>query len=173
MKEIVLITGGVKSGKSSWALEYAEKDTAARAFIATATARDEDMAARIRAHQAERAQRWTTIEEPGAIAGLIETAAADYDVVLVDCLTLWVSNLLTLEELPRDEILQRCAELAGVLERVRGRVLLVTNEVAMGIMPADALSRRYQELLGRLNSDIGRIADSVYLMVCGIPQKIK
>lgn len=171
--EIVLVTGGVKSGKSSWALQYAEEKGIKRAFIATATALDEEMRQKIRAHRMERADRWTTIEESLNVAGLVDKESGRFDVMLIDCLTLWVSNMLTIYNMTRDAVCQEAAKLKTALLKSPSRIILVTNEVNMGIMPADRVSRLYQDLLGSLNREIAGVATQVCFMVCGIAQKIK
>lgn len=171
--EIILITGGVKSGKSSFALQCGEQGTRERAFIATATARDDEMSVKIYNHQRERGDRWKTFEEPRDIPGLITKIAGVFDVVLVDCLTLWVSNMLTMYNLTHDEIQEEFARLRAALENVSSRIVLVTNEVGLGIIPADSLSRSYQNLLGNLNRDIARTATDLYLLVSGVPLKMK
>ena len=171
--EIILVTGGVKSGKSSLALKMAEKQAESGAFIATATAGDEEMERKIAAHRQERGPGWCTYEEPRSLAARIEAAAARYDIVLVDCLTMWVSNLLTLYGLERNEVLDECARTVSALDRAPAPVILVTNETGMGIMPPDSLSRTFHDLLGKLNRDVAGIAASVIFMVSGIPLKIK
>jgi adenosylcobinamide kinase / adenosylcobinamide-phosphate guanylyltransferase len=173
MPETVLVTGGVKSGKSAWALARGERLGERRVFVATATALDEEMRAKISAHQEERGARWQTREEPRNLPEAIEAAAAEADVVLVDCITLWVSNLLTLYALTPAEIVCEREKLCAALEAARAHILLVTNEVGLGIMPADSLSRRYQNLLGEVNRDIARWAGGVYVMVAGIAQRLK
>jgi len=172
-KEIILVTGGVKSGKSYWALQCGEEKGSERAFIATATALDMEMERRILKHQKERGDRWTTFEEPRDVSGLFERIKEGFDVVLIDCLTLWVSNLLTIYNMTEDSILQETGKFISALERDASRIILVTNEVGMGIIPADHVSRSCQDLLGSLNRGAAGIADSVYLMVSGIAQKIK
>lgn len=172
-KEIILVTGGVKSGKSSWALQCGEEKGSERAFIATATALDKEMERKILMHQKERGNRWTTFEEPKDVTGLFERIKGEFDVVLIDCLTLWVSNLLTIYNMTEDSIVQESGKFISALEKATPDIILVTNEVGMGIMPADHVSRSYQDLLGRLNRDAAGIADSVCLMVSGIAQKIK
>ncbi len=171
--EIILITGGVKSGKSSWALKLGEEKEVDRAFIATAIAGDKEMEQKILLHQQERADRWMTFEEPREVADVLENKTTDFDVILIDCLTLWVSNLMTMYAMQREAILSEYKKLIEVLQKVPAKIIVVTNEVSMGIMPADDLSRDYQTLLGKINRDIAAVAKTVYFMVAGIPQKIK
>jgi adenosylcobinamide kinase/adenosylcobinamide-phosphate guanylyltransferase len=171
--EIILLTGGVKSGKSAYALQCGEQGTSERAFVATATARDNEMTAKIEKHRMERGTRWKTFEEPRDIAGLIAKIAGVFDVVLVDCLTLWVSNMLTMYNLTHDEMAEAFAGLVAGVRKAPARIVLVTNEVGLGVIPADSMSRSYQNLLGNLNRDIARVATSVYFMVSGVPLKMK
>ncbi len=170
---ITLITGGVKSGKSSYALQAGQGVGTRRSFIATATALDDEMAEKIRAHRLERGDAWRTFEEPRDIAPVLERVAAKSDVVLIDCLTLWVSNLLTLYDMPEDRIMAEADRLAASLEKAGCPVILVTNEVGLGIMPADRLSRKYQNLLGIVNRRMAGLSSSIFLMVSGIGVKIK
>ncbi len=171
--EIILVSGGVKSGKSAFALQLGYEQCVQRAFIATATALDEEMADKISAHKAERGQFWQTIEEPRDIAGALKRAASEFDVVLIDCLTLWVSNLLTLDNLSDEMILDEVDKFLRVLKKAKCRVIIVTNEVGLGILPADRLSRRYLNMLGAANKRIAEVAHFVYMMFSGIPVMIK
>ena len=171
--EIILVTGGVKSGKSAFALQLGYAQCVQRAFIATATALDDEMADKIAAHKAERGKLWQTIEEPRDIAGALKRAASEFDVVLIDCLTLWVSNLLTLDNLPDEMIADEVDLFLKVLKKAKCRVIIVTNEVGLGILPADRLSRRYQNMLGVANKRIAEVAHFVYMMISGIPVKMK
>jgi len=168
-----MITGGVKSGKSSFALTCGETGTTERAFVATATGADDDMRAKIARHRAERGERWKTFEEPRNLAGLIPKIGGVFDVVLVDCLTMWVSNMLTLYTMTHSEIEDEFGKLCDALQKNTTRIILVTNEVGLGIMPADLLSRSYQNLLGMLNNLIARRATSLYFMVSGVPLRMK
>jgi len=170
---ITLITGGVKSGKSSHALQVGQALGSRRAFIATATALDDEMSQKIAAHKLERGDAWRTFEEPRDISSVLERAAPQYEVVLIDCLTLWVSNLLTLYSLPDNMIRAEVDQLAEVLVKACCPVILVTNEVGLGIMPPDRLSRQYQNLLGFVNKRISELAGSVFLIISGIGVKIK
>ena len=171
--KIILITGGVKSGKSAMALKRGEEKGPRRAFIATALSLDDEMEQKILAHRSERGDRWTTFEESRDIAGLINKIHGNFDIVLIDCLTMWVSNLLTVFNMTKEKILKESARLISGLEKTPLEIILVTNEVNMGIMPGDHVSRIYQALLGSLNRDAANIANSVYFLISGIPLKIK
>lgn len=168
-----MITGGIKSGKSSFALACGEQGTRERAFVATACALDEEMQVKIDHHRRERADRWKTFEEPRDIAGLITKISGVFDVVLVDCLTLWVSNMLTVYGMTRDNIEQEFARLLDTVRSASARIILVTNEVGLGVIPADSLARSYQNLLGMLNRQTARAATSLYFLVSGVPLKMK
>lgn len=166
---VVLVGGGVRSGKSRFALDYARKRFERLAFIATGQPLDAEMAERIRRHQAARGPRWTTIEEPLGIREVIEREAADFDIFVVDCLTLWLSNILLAQERDAEK------EIVGLLSGLSDgpRTILVTDEVGCGIVPENALARRFRDLLGELNQETARIAEEVYWMVFGIPIRIK
>jgi adenosylcobinamide kinase/adenosylcobinamide-phosphate guanylyltransferase len=163
---IVLIGGGSRSGKSRFALEYAQQHGRRLAFLATAQAFDDEMAARIRQHQAERDPAFTSLEEPLELAAVLRREHG-FDVIVVDCLTLWVSNLLLSERpVPAAELIQAaCASPA--------RVVFVTNEVGCGIVPENALARRFRDLAGHLHQRVAAEAMEVYWMTFGIPTRLK
>jgi adenosylcobinamide kinase/adenosylcobinamide-phosphate guanylyltransferase len=168
---IVLVGGGVRSGKSAFALELAHRLGKRRAFIATATAFDDEMKSRIERHRHERRDEFTTVEEPLDLAGALDTVVA-HDVVVIDCLTLWLSNLLLHQE-PTDAILARADVLVGVLEKRRFHVVLVTNEVGMSVHPPTPIGRTFVEVAGWTHQRIARVADEIYLAVLGTTLKIK
>ena len=174
---LTLLTGGVRSGKSGRALALAG-DSDDVLFVATAQAFDDEMRARIAAHKAERPLTWSTLEEPIDLAARlqerIDTKA--HAVVVIDCLTLWVSNLLL--SLPDDAdaealIAERARELLAVIGRTNARVIVVTNEVGLGVVPPTPLGRRYRDALGRVNQLVAAAADEVILLVSGIDVVIK
>ena len=168
---IVLVGGGARSGKSRFALEYAAKQFERRAFIATAQAGDEEMAERIRRHQAGRGPEWTTIEEPLDLAGALNRNAGAFDGLVVDCLTLWLSNVLLS---PDHEAAQEIERLQQHLVEWKGPgLVLVTNEVGCGIVPEKELAREYRDLAGEMNQAVGRLADEIYWMVFGTPLAVK
>ena len=167
---LVLIGGGVRSGKSRFALDYAAKRFERRAFIATAQAGDDEMAERIRRHQAARGPDWTTIEEPFDLAGALARNANDYDGLVVDCLTLWLSNVLLS---PDHNAAKEIENLQQHLRDWKGPgLVVVTNEVGCGIVPENALAREYRDLAGELNQTVGRLADEIYWMVFGTPLNV-
>jgi adenosylcobinamide kinase/adenosylcobinamide-phosphate guanylyltransferase len=178
MGQIILVTGGSRSGKSSWAQKTAESISARRAFIATCPVIDDEMQERIHRHQQAREERnWHTIEEPLDIAGALDSSH-EFAVVLVDCLTLWVNNLMYRAEKENKVITETDAamECRIVIEAARrhpGSVLFVTNEVGMGIVPENSQARLYRDLAGRCNQVIAEACDRVVLMVSGQPLEIK
>ena len=172
---ITLVAGGARGGKSRYALSKAEERGKALIFVATAQALDSGMSRRIQHHQSERGERWQLIEEPLDLAAILNDAQAD-QCLLIDCLTLWLSNWLCLdpdvESVPPGWIEQKTAFLSA-LETTSAEVILVTNEVGMGIVPMGQLSRNFVDESGWLHQDIARIADEVALVMFGIPQVLK
>jgi adenosylcobinamide kinase/adenosylcobinamide-phosphate guanylyltransferase len=165
---VILVGGGARSGKSRYALEKALTIEGRRAFVATAEALDEEMSARIALHQKDRAETFTTIEEPLDLPRVI--ADAPFDAMVVDCLTLWLSNLMFANKNCDREI----EALIAAAQSARGTVIFVTNEVGSGIVPTDnAMSRDFRDRAGILNQRIAAIAEEVYFMVFGQPLRIK
>ena len=178
MSRMILITGGCRSGKSRHAQSLAENAGSKRLFIATAPILDAEMEQRIARHQEERRGRgWDTIEEPLDLTGALHRVSG-YDAVLCDCLTLWVNNLMysasQREEVLREEhIVQHCQEVYAAVQCINACVVFVTNEVGMGIVPEDAVSRRFRDLTGRCNQEMAAAADHVILMVSGLALQLK
>jgi adenosylcobinamide kinase/adenosylcobinamide-phosphate guanylyltransferase len=169
--EMVLVLGGARSGKSSWALKYAEEHYASCLFLATAEVTDEEMEDRIRLHKEARGPRWRLVEEPVNIAEALEQKCEGADVVLIDCMTIWQSNILMktgAEKVPiyREKLLE------VLLKRERS-VILVSNEVGAGIVPLHPLARQFRDLAGTLNQELAALADKVVMTVAGIPLFIK
>ena len=161
-----LILGGARSGKTSLALRRAEAGPGRLVMIATAEALDDEMAERIARHRAERAPEWRTIEASLELAEALEGLAAD-EVAVVDCLTLWLSNLMHAE---RDVD----AETARLIAALAGRaVILVSNEVGLGIVPETVLGRRFRDAAGRMNQAVAAAADHVLLVAAGLPLVLK
>jgi adenosylcobinamide kinase/adenosylcobinamide-phosphate guanylyltransferase len=178
MGRIVLVTGGSRSGKSAYAQKLGETLRPPRTFIATCPVLDDEMRERIRKHQQARAAHdWQTVEETANLAEAVRGAKASH-VVLVDCLSLWVNNLMYEAQLAgnsvtEDEISRRCQEVLAACAEVSGTVIFVTNEVGMGIIPENALARRFRDLAGRCNQVMAAKADAVTLMVAGLPVELK
>jgi adenosylcobinamide kinase/adenosylcobinamide-phosphate guanylyltransferase len=177
--KLILVTGGARSGKSDFAQRLAlERGGDDVLFVATAEAGDDEMARRIAAHRQARPAGWRTVETPARVGEAI-ARAAPARVVVVDCLTLLVSNVLLSRG---DDVIPEAAETAvteeasGLIEAGAGMdatVIVVTNEVGLGIVPADRLSRVYRDLLGRANAVLARRADEVYLLISGLPVELK
>ncbi|MGA2396986.1 MAG: bifunctional adenosylcobinamide kinase/adenosylcobinamide-phosphate guanylyltransferase [Steroidobacteraceae bacterium] len=167
----MLVLGGVRSGKSRHADELARPRAGAVTVIATGEARDAEMAARIEAHRSHRDARWRVIEEPVRLAAALQAAASPDGLVIVDCLTLWLSNLLEAsdtEAAPRET-----RALLAALPALSGDCILISNEVGFGIIPASALARRFGDEAGVLHQRIAALCDRVILMVAGLPLTVK
>ena len=170
----VLVLGGVRAGKSAYAVARAGALGERVAFVATAEALDAEMAGRIARHRASRPPHWTTVEAPLALAEAVRELAGKADVVLVDCLTLWVANLLARDPGIADARLEaETARLACALERCEAHAVLVSNEVGWGVHPETALGRRFRDALGFANQAVARTADEVVLLVAGCPLWLK
>lgn len=166
-----LILGGARSGKSTLALRRASDTGKPVVWIATAQARDEEMQERITRHRAERPAHWQTIEEPLYLASTLRRIArADYCLV-VDCLTLWLTNLLLAEDATLLE--REAAALLEVLPKLPGQIFLVTNEVGLGIVPDNALARRFRDEAGRLNQVLAACCTHVTFVAAGLPLALK
>ncbi|MDQ5986615.1 MAG: Bifunctional adenosylcobalamin biosynthesis protein CobP [Syntrophus sp. SKADARSKE-3] len=178
MASIVFITGGGRSGKSAFAQGLAEAIPEARVYLATAPVLDKEMARRIARHQADRkAGGWKTVEETLDIAGVM-MKIPDGATVLVDCLTLWINNLMYTAErqgadVTEDYIADVCLNVIAACKRREGTVIFVTNEVGMGIIPDNSSSRLFRDLAGRCNQIMAAAADKVIFMVSGLPLHLK
>ncbi|HVU50774.1 MAG TPA: bifunctional adenosylcobinamide kinase/adenosylcobinamide-phosphate guanylyltransferase [Polyangia bacterium] len=172
---LVLVGGGARSGKSRFALARALALGEGGVFVATAEGSDDEMRARIARHREERGERLRTVEAPldlpGALRRIFEEDRAA-DVVLVDCLTLWLSNLLVKGE-SADEALRRVEELRGVLARRRLPIVLVTNEVGMGLVPETPLGRTFRDVAGLAHQRLARDADEVHVGVLGLMLRLR
>ena len=166
-----LILGGVRSGKSRLAEQFAIESNLAVSYIATATAEDEEMQKRIALHRQHRPDHWSVIEQPLQLASALKEQAAIGHCVLVDCLTLWLTNLLMADDA---ELFEReRTALLEVLVELPGEIILVSNETNMGIMPMGELSRRYCDEAGRLHQELAQICQRVILTVAGLPHLLK
>ncbi len=174
-KELILILGGARSGKSALAERLARQRERVL-FAATAEALDADMERRIAVHRSQRPSAWRTLEEPLDPASAIQEAVDGYEICLLDCLTLWVSNLmLSMEGCPEAErdILSAVERLLEVYERSSATWIVVSNEVGLGIVPSSPLGRLYRDILGRVNQAVAARADRVYLTVAGLSIDVK
>lgn len=169
-KTIAFVLGGARSGKSAHAQRLIEQHCQRPVFIATAQAWDAEMAARIRAHQAERDVRWRTVEAPLDLARALKQAAELGDGVLIDCLTLWLSNLMLNE---RCDLAHDTEMLIEALQHSALPVWLVSNEVGLGLVPETPLGRRFRDAQGRLNQRIAALADRVEFIAAGLPLRLK
>lgn len=177
---IVLILGGARSGKTAWALREAERrlvelggtenfDISSHAlYVATAQPLDAEMEERIQRHKEERGELWRTVEEPLDLSRCLLNSGR-YPVILVDCLTMWVSNLMACE-LPLDQVF---SELRTALKQIPNQIILVSNEVGLGIVPDNPVARRFRDAAGRLHQDIAAISDEVFFVAAGIAMRMK
>jgi len=177
MGQLVLIIGGARSGKSTYAQQLAQNNSGKVAFIATAEALDAEMAKRITDHQKSRPPEWITIEAPTDVGRKITEANVEVDIVIVDCLTLLASNTLMkairndqVDEIQLETLLKHeFSEIIAAVNRANALWIIVTNEVGLGIVPDDPMSRLYRDALGRLNQWMASAANEVIFMVAGIP----
>ncbi|HHB77038.1 MAG TPA: bifunctional adenosylcobinamide kinase/adenosylcobinamide-phosphate guanylyltransferase [Desulfobulbus sp.] len=175
---LILVTGGCRSGKSDFAQQVAERIDGPRLFIATCPCTDKETAERIRLHQAARIQAgWQTIEEQILVEKSIRQAKQGTTIV-IDCLTLWISNLLLDADsrgalLTEQELIPRVNELGHAAGQHCGTVIMVSGEVGQGIVPENRLARRYRDLVGRCNRSVAALADQVFLVSCGIALQLK
>lgn len=170
-KQIILVTGGARAGKSGYAEKRAEDLGARRLYIATAEAKDEEMAQRIAEHKKRRGNDWATVEEPVELSSALLAQRGRIDCALVDCLTIWLSNLLLHRdaEVAEDEV----DKLVVILPGLDFHVVLVTNEVGWGIVPDNPLGRKFRDVLGWTNQRIAQAADEIVLMIAGVPVIVK
>lgn len=171
MRELIL--GGARSGKSRYAEQQAEVSDKTVIYIATAEAWDEEMRERISLHQQQRPSAWRLVEEPVELAKVLRREAATGHCLIVDCLTLWLSNLLLADERQPGLFERERNDLLDALPELGGRTLLVSNEVGQGIVPDNALARRFRDEAGRLNQQLAALCERVTLVTAGIPMILK
>ncbi|HIE28478.1 TPA: bifunctional adenosylcobinamide kinase/adenosylcobinamide-phosphate guanylyltransferase [Candidatus Poribacteria bacterium] len=177
---LILITGGARSGKSRYAVELAKQKSGKVAFIATAIAGDEEMTRRIRMHQSARPSDWTTIEESINVAQAIADAAVEHKTIIVDCLTLFITNLVfkppyreEIDDQKEQNIYAAIEQIVDTTKNVEATVIIISNELGMGLVPEDALARRFRDIAGRANQLMAEAADEAYVCISGIPMRIK
>ena len=170
MGKLIFITGGARSGKSAFAQKLANNLSKRVIYIATAGARDKEMKLRIKIHRKNRPSHWKTVEREKNVTEVLSRIAEKNEVILLDCLTLLISNLLLSGE---EKILKEIRQLVNEVKKAKATVLIVSNEVGMGIVPDNRLARRFRDIAGRANQIVAQAADEVYLVVSGISMKMK
>ncbi len=177
MSRTIFITGGARSGKSVFAEKLALEFKAPLCYLATAQALDGEMTDRIKLHKDRRGEQWQTVEEPLDLSAALSDCDGRHQVILVDCITLWLSNLLfAYENLDGDleeRIMRDVRQLADTLSGMTTTVILVSNEVGMGIVPENRLARLYRDIAGRANQALAAAADEVHVVISGIPLRLK
>jgi len=171
MAERILVLGGARSGKSRFAQQRAESRWPHPVYVATAEVGDAEMAARVKAHQQVRSDRWRTLEAPLEAPAAIRGGEGEADGFLMDCVTIWLSNVLLKEG--ESKVMGRQQELVAAFETAPRPVILVSNEVGMSLVPEYPLGRLFRDLAGRLNQDLAAVADTVVLVVAGLPWVLK
>jgi adenosylcobinamide kinase/adenosylcobinamide-phosphate guanylyltransferase len=171
-RTITLVLGGARSGKSRWAQELAARFPRV-VFVATAEGRDAEMRRKIARHRRERLPTWKTVEAPVRLPEIIRSESTNADVLIVDCCTLYVSNVMRLARGAEERNRVHIRELCDAIQSSTASVIAVSNEVGSGIVPAVRSARVYREMLGQLNQEIAAIADNVVLMVAGLPLQLK
>ena len=171
MGKVVLVLGGARSGKSSFALAQASGLPGRKIYVATAQALDAEMAERIDKHRRERKPDWETLEEPLLLGRAVRSLKETHEIAVIDCLTLWLSNLFGAGdaiEAEQDDFIESLRSLGRKIS-----LFIVSNEVGLGIVPENETARRFRDLAGRLNQRVAAVADEVFFVVAGIPMKIK
>jgi len=175
MSEFILVLGGARSGKSTFAEAWASRFGRV-GYVATGVRTDDEMAERILHHQLRRPEHWQTVEEPRDVSAAVLGMGSEVDCLILDCLTVWVTNLMLAHEaepMDDDAILGRVRGLCRTVRDVPAEVIAVSNEVGCGIVPDNALSRRFRDLVGWANQCVAREADQVHLVTAGIAQQLK
>jgi adenosylcobinamide kinase / adenosylcobinamide-phosphate guanylyltransferase len=177
MARTIFITGGARCGKSLFAEKQAGEFGAQLCYLATAQALDSEMDERVRRHRERRGAQWSTVEEPILLSQALAQSDGSYSVILVDCLTLWLSNLLfkyeNAGECIEERIYEEVQRLMSTLQGMITPVILVSNEVGMGIVPDNKLARMFRDIAGSANQELAATADEVHVVISGIPLKLK
>ncbi len=169
MANLILILGGVRSGKSKFAEKLASSGKKV-AYIATAQVLDEEMRIKIENHKNNRPKEWLTLEAPHNLKDVLSKLDKSVDMVVIDCLTVYVANLMGLEE---DKVFSEIKDMLKIIKDLNSKIIMVSNEVGMGVVPPYESGRKYRDMLGQANQIVAEAADEVYLMVAGIPVKVK
>ena len=169
LQKTILVLGGARSGKSAYAEELALQHSLQPTYLATGRAWDDEMRQRIDKHKSRRENNWQSIEEPLAVSNLLDEKLASKEVVLLDCLTLWVTNLM----LENKDIEAEFEVFQAAVQRFQGTLIMVSNEVGMGIVPENKMAREFRDYVGDLHKRIADIAQEVYLVVAGVPLTVK
>lgn len=170
---LTLVTGGSRSGKSRYAQQQAELQEGPLLYVATAEIGDAEMAERIALHRAARGERWQTLEEALRLSDKLPAACPDYGGVVVDCVTLWLSNLYFHCDEQEQPVLDQVETLLQGLAKVATPIWLVSNELGSGIVPENPLARRFRDLAGSVNQRLAAAADAAWLVVAGLPLRLK
>ena len=172
MSDFIFILGGARSGKSAYALNLAKKRSRKVLYIATAEAKDSEMKSRISQHKASRPRYWKTIEEPLDLIGALKKHKHKYEVIIIDCLTLYLSNLMH-QGLRQGAIIKRIKDAAGYIKTMEEAVIVISNEVGLGIVPENRLAREFRDISGLVNQAMTKAADEVVFIQAGIAVKLK
>lgn len=167
--KITLVIGGARSGKSVFAEGLAEASGLGKVYVATGQAFDREMSERIDIHKQRRARGWENVEDPFDLSGVLEKVAGPGKTVLVDCLTLWITNLMLEEK----DVMAESEAVLAILPSLEGQIIFVSSEVGLGIVPDNYLARAFRDHAGRLHQQIAAIADEVYFVAAGLPLKMK
>lgn len=172
MGKIIFILGGARSGKSTYAIELAKEKQKKVAFIATGLASDKEMKDRIKLHKKIRPSHWQTFEEPTELDILIKKICLKFNTIIIDCLTLFISNLL-LQGLSESAVENKLTKVINTLRPIKCKSIFVSNEVGLGIVPKNRLARRFRDVVGKMNQLVSKEAHEVFFMLSGYPLKIK
>ena len=176
--KIILIIGGAKSGKTSLAMKMAKEPVTKGnggtiVYLATGEARDSEMKRRINIHKKSRPKNWKTIEEPIDIISAVQKEVKKKQTIILDCITLWLNNIIAKKNISEDTIIKKLKTFIKVCKEGNSTIIIVSNEVGLGIVPENKLARYFRDIAGNVNQIIAKYADNVYLTVAGIPIKLK
>ena len=172
MGKIILVLGGTRSGKSNYALNLAKRESRKVAFIATCKPMDNEMRRRVILHRRNRPSYWKTFEHPRDMSLLLKNTGSKFEIIIIDCLTLFVSDLI-LAGVKESVIRSKIKILLKVLKEISAQVIIVSNEVGLGVVPENKLARDFRDIAGRMNQIVAGKSDEVYFMVSGLPLKVK